>query len=333
MSEFDVVAVGRAGLDLYAEQVGVPFEKIRSFAAYVGGTPANIVVGARRLGLRAALVTAVSIDPVGDFIVHFLKYAGVETRYISRKPDIKSGMVLLGINPPDEFPRVHYRDDCADHYLSIDDVKALPMDATRMLVVAGTSLTHSPAREATLFAAEQARDRGVGVLLDLDYRADLWPNPHAYATSLRGLLRASKIVIGTEEEITAASSDFKYDGTASRVKYDGTASRVRASVRTLFKLGPDVIIEKRGAGGARIYLPDGEEIDAAAFRSEVQNTLGAGDAFAAGFLYGYLRDWGLHRSARFGNACGAFVVGRHGCSASCPTLGEITMFMDEQGGL
>lgn len=324
MPEFDIVAVGRAGLDLYADQVGVPFEKIQSFAAYVGGTPANIAVGSRRLGLRTALLTAVSVDPVGDFIVHFLKMAGVETRYISRKPATKSGMVLLGINPPDEFPRVHYRDDCSDHHLSIDDVAALPIEMSRMLIVAGTNLTHSPAREATLYAATQAREKDVGVLLDLDYRPDLWPNPHVYATSVRALVRECGIVIGTAEEIAAASSG---------VRSDATAASVRTATRTLFKLGPEVIIEKRGELGSRVHLPDGDVVEAKGFRSDVQNTLGAGDAFAAGFLYGYLHDWTWHQAARFGNACGAFVVGRHGCSASCPTLEEVMVFVDEQGGL
>ena len=146
MSAFDVIAIGRSGLDLYAEQVGVPFEQVRSFAAYVGGTPANIAVGARRLGLHTALATAVSDDPVGDCILRFLEDEGLETTYVARKPGKKSGLVLLGMRPPDHFPRVHFRENCADQHLTVDDVAPLPLTDCKMLVVVGTSLTASPGR-------------------------------------------------------------------------------------------------------------------------------------------------------------------------------------------
>ncbi|MEW5985983.1 MAG: PfkB family carbohydrate kinase, partial [Chloroflexota bacterium] len=114
MKQYDLLTMGRSGLDLYANDVGVPFEQIKSFAAYVGGSPTNIAVGARRLGLRVALLTAVGPDPVGDFILNFLNNEGVDTRFIPRKPGTRSAAVVLGIEPPDKFPLVFYRDNAAD---------------------------------------------------------------------------------------------------------------------------------------------------------------------------------------------------------------------------
>ncbi len=121
---FDLITMGRSSIDLYANDIGAPFEEIDSFAAYVGGSPTNIAVGARRLGLEVALLTAVGDDKVGDFILKFLRDEGVETRYIPRKPGTRSSAVLLGIEPPDRFPLVFYRDNAADIQLTIDDVLA-----------------------------------------------------------------------------------------------------------------------------------------------------------------------------------------------------------------
>ena len=126
---YDVIAMGRSSIDLYSNDIGVPFVEITSFAAYVGGCPTNISVGARRLGLRSALFSAVGDDQVGNFILHFLRQEGVETRFIPTKPGRRSSAVVLGIEPPDRFPLTYYRENCADIQLTIDDVLATPIAA------------------------------------------------------------------------------------------------------------------------------------------------------------------------------------------------------------
>src|SRR5215471_17552432 len=101
---YDLLAIGRSSIDLYSNDIGAPFEDITSFAAYVGGCPTNISVGAQRLGLRPALLTAVGEDQVGNFILRFLEREGVETRFVPAKPGYRSSAVVLGIEPPDRFP-------------------------------------------------------------------------------------------------------------------------------------------------------------------------------------------------------------------------------------
>src|SRR5215212_5220178 len=128
---YDSLHMGRSSIDLYSNDVGAPFVNIGSFAAYVGGSPTNISVGTRRLGLHSALLTAVGADPVGDFVLHFLNNEGVETRFIPRKPGFRTSAVVLGIEPPDSFPLVFYRDNCADMQLTIDDVLAAPIAEAR----------------------------------------------------------------------------------------------------------------------------------------------------------------------------------------------------------
>jgi len=316
MSEraYDILAMGRSSIDLYANDIGVPFPEITSFAAYVGGCPANISVGTRRLGLRSALLTAVGDDPVGDFVLSFLEKEGVETRFIPRKPGHRTSAVLLGIEPPDRFPLVFYRDNCADVELTIDDVLAAPVSESPVLVITGTGLSCEPSRTATLFAAEQAKAAGSTVILDIDYRPDLWPDERAFGVAVRSALRSVDIAIGTEREVEAAACEA-----------DDAARRLLAG-------GPQALVLKRGAEGARVYLTGGEVAEAAPFPVEVCNVLGAGDAFASGFLYGLLKGWDWRRCARMGNACGAIVVTRHGCANFMPYEQEALDFIAARGG-
>src|ERR1700682_1772515 len=201
---YDVITMGRSSIDLYSNDIGAPFVDIQSFAAYVGGCPLNISVGTRRLGLRSALLTAFGEDVVGDFILHFLQREGVETAFIPRKSGRRSSAVVLGIEPPDRFPLVFYRDNCADIALNIDDVLAAPIDTSGVLLIRGTGLSGEPSRSATLFAAERARQHGVEVVLDIDFRPDQWSDARAFGATVRSVMPHVKVVIGTDDEINAA---------------------------------------------------------------------------------------------------------------------------------
>jgi sugar/nucleoside kinase (ribokinase family) len=147
---YDVLAVGRSSIDLYAHEIGRAMADVRSFDAYVGGCPTNVSVGTRRLGLRSALLTAVGDDQVGDFVTAFLDREQVETRFIPRKPGRRTSAVILTIQPPDKFPLTFYRDNCADRALTADDVARAPVTDSRLVFLTGTGLSHEPAREATL---------------------------------------------------------------------------------------------------------------------------------------------------------------------------------------
>ena len=335
MKAYDLLTMGRSSIDLYANDVGAPFEEIKSFAAYVGGSPTNISVGANRLGLKTALLTAFGEDPVGDFLLRFLEDEGVETRFSPRKPGRRSSAVVLGIEPPDRFPLVYYRDNCADIELSIDDVLAAPVGDAKAFEFAGTNLSKDPSRSATLFAAERVREEGGRVVFDLDFRPDQWHDPRAFGVAARSAARLVDVVLGTQDEIKASvlTDPAQVSVTHSQVSDTRVGGDVEAAVETLLSLGPEAVVEKRGAEGARIHLASGERIDAPGFPVEIYNILGAGDAFASGFLYGYVNEWDWRKSARLGNACGAIVVTAHGCANFMPTYDEVMSFADERGGL
>jgi 5-dehydro-2-deoxygluconokinase len=335
---YDTLHMGRSSIDLYANEVGAPFPEIKSFAAYVGGSPTNISVGARRLGLKTALVTGLGQDPVGDFILNFLQNEGVETKFSPRKPGHRTSAVVLGIEPPDKFPLVYYRDNCADIELTIDDVLAAPIADSYVFQFAGTNLSKDPSRSATIFGAELARQVGTEVVFDIDFRPDQWHDPRAFGVTVRSVLRVVDIVIGTEDEINAVmlTDTSQMSLTHSQVSDTKVSGDIGAAIEAMLGLGPKALLQKRGSEGVRVHLKEADgsvkQIDVPGFPVEIYNILGAGDAFGAGFLYGHVKGWGWYKSARLGNACGAIVVTKHGCANFMPTMAEVEEFVKGYGG-
>jgi len=334
----DVIAMGRSSIDLYSNDIGAPFVDITSFAAYVGGCPTNISVGTRRLGLRSALLTAVGDDQVGEFILHFLHNEGVETRFIPHKQGRRSSAVVLGIEPPDRFPLTYYRDNCADIELTIDDVLTTPIAGSHALLISGTGLSKEPSRSATLFAAETAHREGRQVMLDIDFRPDQWHDPRAFGVTLRSALRLVDVVVGTEDEINAVmlTDPSQISLTHSQVSDARVSGDINAAIRALLDLGPRVLAHKRGAAGSTVHLVSNgivvTQIEAPGFPVKVENILGAGDAFASGFLYGLVNGWDWYKTARLANACGAILVTKHGCANFMPTYEEVMTFIQNHGG-
>lgn len=335
---YDSLHMGRSSIDLYANDIGAAFADIKSFAAYVGGSPTNISVGSRRLGLKTVLLTGLGVDPVGDFILQFLNREGVETSYSPRKPGHRTSAVALGIEPPDKFPLIYYRDNCADIEITIDDVLASPVANSKVFQFAGTNLSKDPCRTATIFAAELAQKVNTEVVLDIDFRPDQWHDPRAFGVTIRSVLPNVDIVIGTEDEINAAMlvDAGQISLTHSQVSDARVEGDIDKAIEALLALGPRALLQKRGEEGVRVHVKhdDGsiERIDAPGYPVEIHNILGAGDAFGSGFLYGYVNGWGWYKSARLGNACGAIVVTKHGCANFMPTMQEVSDFVDERGG-
>lgn len=330
---YQLLCMGRSSIDLYSANVGAPFPRIESFSAYVGGSPTNVCVGAQRLGLKTVLLTAVGEDPVGDFILEFLRREGIETRFIPEKPGARSSAVILGIEPPDRFPLVFYRDNAADIQLDINDVAAAPIADCQVFQFAGTNLSAEPCRSATLMGAEKARQARRKVVLDVDFRPGQWHDVRAFGVAVRSALRLVDVVIATEDELHAALMLDKDQMVLSHSQESDTrvAGDTPRGIKTLLGMGPQALILKLGSEGSQVHLNSGRAISVPGFPVTVQNILGAGDAFAGGFLYGYVQGWDWQRSARLGNACGAIVVTKHGCANFMPTFREVREFMAAYG--
>ena len=168
--KFDVITFGRSSIDLYSQDVGTTFNDISGFDAFVGGSPLNIAVALARLGSNATLLTAVGNDKVGEFIVNFLNKENVNTHCIPVKNTARSSAVVLGIEPPNKFPLVYYRDNAADSQVTIDDVQNSNVQDYKILLINGTALNIEPSRSSTFYATEVAVKNNVDVVLDLDFR-------------------------------------------------------------------------------------------------------------------------------------------------------------------
>ena len=313
---FDLVCMGRAAVDLYGEQIGGRLEDMQSFAKYLGGSPANTAVGASRLGLQVAMLTRVGDEHLGRFVRETLDAEGVDTSHVRTDPARLTALVFLGIRDRDTFPLVFYREQCADMGLVADDVDPAFIASARALLISGTHLSQPPTFEACLKAMQAARAAGTRVVLDIDYRPVLWgltapglgerrfvASPQVSA-QLQRVLSLCDLIVGTEEEIHIA----------------GGSDDSRVALAAIRQHSPALIVMKRGPTGCVAYAADIDGgVAGPGFAVEVFNVLGAGDAFMAGLLRGWVRGAPLAEALRYANACGALVVSRNGCAPAMPS--------------
>ena len=322
--DLDLITVGRVSMDLFALDIGADFHDITGFETGVGGSPVNIAIGASRLGLRAAAFTAVGDDEVGRFVRHYLRAEGVNIDYVATKPGKRTGMAVVGVQPPDRFPLLFYREDPADIHLSIDEAARLPLDRTRAISLSGTALSRGSARDVCFYLAECASRRRLTTFIDLDLRPDQWRHPLSFGLNIRRILPFCDVIIGTEEECWAALSSTPEAVMAGDGGVD--ARELNALLRQFVARHAALMVVKRGDRGATLFWRDGQRT-IAGLPVEIVNTVGAGDGFAAGLIYGWARGWDWARAARFANACGAIVVGRHGCARALPRRAEVEDFL------
>ena len=326
----DLVAIGRANLDLYSQSIGSPFAEISGFDAMVGGSPTNIAIGVSRLGLTSAILTAVGNDRTGDFVLRYLQDEGVGTEYIPRIEGKLTSLALIGVEPPDHFPLSFYREDPADIHLRSEHVDAVDFSDVRSIEVSGNALARGSCVDAVFRVVEEAREHEIPVYVDVDLRPSEWDDPADFGLAIGGILPYTDVLIGTEDEYRAA---FLPGGRADAGPVAGAEDRAMLDdvVASATASGPGVVITKRGPDGATVRSPAGE-LDVAGFPVEVVNTVGAGDAFAAGLIRSRLVGLDWADAVRFANACGAIVVTRHGCSVALPTEPEVQDFLARQEG-
>ncbi len=333
--KYDLITFGRSSIDLYSQNIGADFVDIKGFDAFVGGSPLNIAVGTSRLGASVALLSGVGQDKVGEFIVHFLQEQKVNTDTIATIAGARSSAVVLGIEPPDRFPLVYYRDNAADSQVNIDHVINARIQDYRALEISATALNIEPNRSAVFYAIEIAGENDVDVILDIDFRADQWKDIRSFGLMVRAVLPKVKIAIGTEEEILAATlqSSDQVKIVHQQISAPEISGDIEESIQKIIQSGPEILIVKRGSAGVTIIYKDGRRQNVPGYPVEVLNVLGAGDAFASGFIFGYLQGWDLYKACRLGNACGAWVVQKPGCANSMPYYEEVMEFAASRGGL
>jgi len=324
----DLITMGRVSVDLYGQQIGTRLEDVTSFAKSVGGCPANIAIGTARLGLRSALLSRVGDEQMGRFVREQMQREGVAVEGLGTDPHRLTALAILSVENDKSFPLLFYRTDCADMALCEDDVRPEFVSRARALVVTGTHFSRPETEAAQRKAMRLIRQSGGRIILDIDYRPNLWglaghdagDNRYiasaAVSAKMKSVLADCDVIVGTEEEVLIASGE----------------SELLPALRAIRAVSNAVIVLKRGPMGCIVY--EGEIADdlekgivGKGFPIEVYNVLGAGDAFMSGFLRGWLGGESLATSATWANACGAFAVSRLLCSPEIPTFEELQFFL------
>ncbi|MFI8289827.1 5-dehydro-2-deoxygluconokinase [Streptomyces sp. NPDC085614] len=304
---YDLITMGRIGVDLYPLQVGVPLARVESFGKFLGGSPSNVAVAAARLGRRTAVITRTGADPFGDYLHRELRAFGVDARWVTPVAAYPTPVTFCEIFPPDDFPLHFYRQPKApDLEIHPHELDLAAIRSARAFWVTGTGLSAEPSRAATL-AALRERDRAGLTVLDLDWRPALWPDPAEAAPLYHAALGGATVAVGNLDECGIATGEREPD----------------AAARALLGAGVRLAVVKQGPKGVLALAADGERAEVPPLPVEVVNGLGAGDAFGGALAHGLLAGWDLERTIRWANAAGAIVAGRLACSPAMPYEDEI----------
>ncbi|WP_105969817.1 5-dehydro-2-deoxygluconokinase [Streptomyces geranii] len=309
---FDLVTMGRIGVDLYPLQSGAPLTLVQTFGKFLGGSAANVAVAAARLGRSSAVVTRTGADPFGDYLHRELRDFGVDDRWVKPVAGLPTPVTFCELFPPDDFPLYFYRQPTApDLQLHTDELDFFGIRAARVFWITGTGLSEEPSRSATL-AALKARDRAGTTVFDLDWRPALWSDaawadPDEARPYYAEALRHSTVAVGNLDECEIATG----------------VREPRACAEELLASGVELAVVKQGPKGVLAMHRDGTVAEVPPVPVEVVNGLGAGDAFGGALCHGLLSGWDLERTMRYANAAGALVASRLACSSAMPTESEV----------
>jgi len=314
VSAFEVLTMGRTGVDLYPQQAGVHLEDVQTFAKYLGGSATNVAVAAARYQRRTAIITRTGDDPFGRFVHAALRGYGVDDRYVTPVPWLPTPVTFCEIFPPDDFPLYFYRwPKAPDLEINPDELDLDAVRAAGVFWVTGTGLCTEPSRTATLAALEARGNRGITVL-DLDYRPMFWPSREQARHWVQQALPYVSVAVGNLDECETAVGE----------------REPLAAAQKLHEFGVDLAIVKQGPKGVLAHRGD-QTAEVAPQPVTVVNGLGAGDAFGGALCHGLLAGWDIEQVMRFANAAGAIVAGRLACSDAMPTAAEVTRLLEESG--
>ncbi|MFE1462173.1 5-dehydro-2-deoxygluconokinase [Streptomyces nigra] len=304
---FDLITMGRIGVDLYPLQSGLPLERVETFGKFLGGSAANVAVAAARLGRETAVITRTGADPFGAYLHEALKDFGVDDRWVTPVAAHPTPVTFCEIFPPDDFPLYFYRQPKApDLEIRTDELDLDAIRAARVFWITGTGLSEEPSRTATL-AALAHRARAGTTVFDLDWRPMFWRDPDQARPYYAEALRHATVAVGNLDECEVATG----------------VREPKACAQALLAAGVELAVVKQGPKGVLAVHRDGTRAEVPPVPVEVVNGLGAGDAFGGSLVHGLLSGWELEKVMRHANAAGALVASRLACSSAMPTGSEV----------
>lgn len=312
-ARFDVLTIGRIGVDVYPLQYGVGLEDVTSFGKFLGGSPTNVAVAAHRFGLNTAVITKVGDDAFGRYLVQELARLGVDNRYVGTYGDLMTPVVFCEIFPPDNFPLYFYRNPSApDMQIRADELELAAIRNAGIFWFTVTGLSEEPSRSAHL-AALAARGKKQHTIVDLDYRPMFWGSPTDARAEIDKIWGSVTVAVGNREECEVAVGETEPDRAAD----------------ALLERGVEIAIVKQGPKGV-LAKTTTERVEVPPYFVDVVNGLGAGDSFGGALCYGLTKGWNLEQILQFANVAGAIVASRLECSTAMPTEAEVVEVLKEK---
>ncbi|RBP66067.1 2-dehydro-3-deoxygluconokinase [Brevibacterium sanguinis] len=298
----------------------------------IGGAESNVAVGLVRLGVPVSWVGRVGDDSLGNRVVREIRGEGVDVR-ATLDPDAPTGLMLKEFRGRGTSRVSYYRANSAGSRLNPTDVGPGVVESASLVHLTGiTPLLSDSARAACLDVTRRARVAGVRISLDINYRPSLASADEA-AEVIGELASSADLVFGSPEEIALVSP--RTPGTANET-LESLLARARnledddegidGLVRTFDPDGRREVVVKRGPFGATSCF-DGSSFIAAGHPVDVVDTVGAGDAFVAGYLSGDVQDWPIDQKLTRANACGALMCTIPGDWEASPTPEELDGFI------
>lgn len=307
---FDIVTIGRCGIDVYPLQTGVGLEEVESFGKFLGGSPTNVAVAAARYRDRAAVITGVGDDPFGRFVRMEMRRLGVYDGYVVTKSAFNTPVTFCEIFPPDDFPLYFYREPSApDLELTVDDIPLNAVKEAKVFWISATGLSSEPSRTAH-HAALDARARSPLTIMDLDYREDFWGSEEEAHRHVNDALSKVTVAIGNREECRVAVGE----------------SNPERAADALLDAGVTLAVVKQGPMGTLAKTRD-ERVEMPVTPTHTLNGLGAGDAFGGAVCHGLLSGWSLKKTIYAASTAGAIVASRLECSTAMPSEPELLTMM------
>ena len=315
IAQNNFVIVGRAGIDFFTDP-GVALEDAERVTVDLGGSSANIGAGLCKLGGKAALVTRVSDDSIGSYCTRRLQHYGVDTRYVTPVGGEYRNSLAVYESVTENHRNVIYRNGAADFQMELGDVEAVEYAAYGALITAGTVFAAEPSRSATFRAFELARNAGLPVIFDVDYRPYSWPSAQVASDVLSRAAAESDVIVGNDEEFGFMAGDY---------------GKGLAKARELAATSAAIVVYKMGPEGA-VTFADGDEIRTGIYPVKALKPTGAGDSFMAGFLSSLAAGHDVKTSVLRGSACASVTVSKPGCAPAMPTGAELEDFLSTHPG-
>jgi 5-dehydro-2-deoxygluconokinase len=308
----DLICLGRAGIDLNPLEFNSQIEEVTTFKKSVGGSPANIAVGAAKMGLKVGFIGRVANNGIGRYIVQYFIKNNIDTASIIFDEKAANSLALTEVLTPNQCGAIFYMDHTADQNLNCGNIHEEYIRKSKSLLISGTALAQSPSREAVFLAVEYAKKNNTKVIIDLDYRAYAWKSLEETAIYYSLLCEKSDIIIGTREEFNVLE-----------LWWDKKNINDKKSADRWIDKGSELIVITKGKDGSVAYSKDGEVIRFGIIPAKEKKTFGAGDAYASSLLACIIKGKSIEKSILYGAVSASIVISRTDCTEAMPTEKEI----------